>query len=207
MSRTASRADSLSSGRSAAPAVWTSTRVSIGAVCRRRTCLGRRTDRVSRRRTHLRSLFHRAYGPRASRQPRALLSMIHVARAFTCHQLERLLSDCLMAALERYQCQSPALRTLRYFLRPGSTGTRSNASLWPYDGCEPQIGPTRFHISFFRPQAPMLTRASRRCLDLLRGQADRVIRLQEEHGLVRLHDEAENTGTQWEFPRTVLDLS
>ena len=53
----------------------------------------------------------------------------------------------------------------------------------------------------------MLTRASRRCLDLMRGQADRVIRLQEEHGLVRLHDEAENTGTQWEFPRTVLDLS
>ena len=46
------------------------------------------------------------------RQPRALLSMIHVARAFTCHQLERLLSDCLMAALDRYQSRIAILSGL-----------------------------------------------------------------------------------------------
>jgi hypothetical protein len=57
------------------------------------------------------------------------------------------------------------------------------------------------------PQAAILTRTGRRCLDQLRGQADRVIRVQEEHGLVRLHDEAEQSGQQWEFPRTALDLA
>jgi len=44
------------------------------------------------------------------RQPRTLLSMIHVARAYTCHQMERLVSDCLGAALERYHAMLAAVR-------------------------------------------------------------------------------------------------
>jgi hypothetical protein len=142
------------------------------------------------------------------RQPRALLSMIHVARAFTCHQLERLISDCLMSALERYQSRIailsglfdtlydqsvPEQETMRLF------GRMMDASLkLAQHGCT---------LMFLCPQAPMLTRASRRCLDQLRGQADRTIRVEEEQGLVKLHDEGEHTGKQWEIPRTVLDLS
>ena len=52
----------------------------------------------------------------------------------------------------------------------------------------------------------MLTRASRRCLDQLRGQADRVIRVGEEQGVVKLHEETAKTGQEWEIPRTALDL-
>ena len=46
-----------------------------------------------------------------------------------------------------------------------------------------------------------------RCLDQLRSQADRVIRVQEEHGMVKLQDETEQSGQQWELPRTALDLA
>ena len=142
------------------------------------------------------------------RQPRALLSMIHVARAFTCHQLERLLSDCLMAALDRYQSRIAILSGLfdTFYDQavPEHEAMRLFGRMMDASHKLAQHGST---LVFLCPQAPMLTRASHRCLDLMRGQADRVIRLQEEHGLVRLHDEAENTGTQWEFPRTVLDLS
>jgi hypothetical protein len=56
------------------------------------------------------------------------------------------------------------------------------------------------------PQAPMLTRSSRRCLDQLRAQADRVIRVEEGQGVVKLHDEGQPSGPPWEIPRTVLDI-
>ena len=55
------------------------------------------------------------------------------------------------------------------------------------------------------PQAPMLTRASRRCLDQLRGQADRVIRVEEGQGVFTLCDDADQRGLQREIPRTVAE--
>ena len=142
------------------------------------------------------------------RQPRKILTMIHVARAFTCHQIERLLSDCLATALDRYQARiavlSGLLDTFYDEAVPEQEAMRLFGRMMDASHKLAQHGST---LLFLCPQAPMLTRASRRCFDLMRGQADRVIRVQEEHGLVRLHDEAEKTGTQWEFPRTVLDIS
>ncbi|HEY6973159.1 MAG TPA: hypothetical protein VI359_02525, partial [Nitrospiraceae bacterium] len=55
------------------------------------------------------------------------------------------------------------------------------------------------------PPAPILTRTSRRCLDQLRVQADRVIRVQEEQGLVRLEEEGSELGRSWEVARTALE--
>ena len=142
------------------------------------------------------------------RQPRNLLSMIHVARAFTCRQLERLVSDCLMSALERYQSRiaiiSGLFDTFYDQAVPDQEAMRLFGRMMDASHKLAQQGST---LVFLCPQAPMLTRTSRRCLDQLRGQADRVICVQEEHGLVKLHDEAEKTDKDWEIPRTVLDLS
>ena len=142
------------------------------------------------------------------RQPRALLSMIHVARAFTCQQLERLISDCLMSALERYQSRIAILSGLfdTFYEQavPEHEAMRLFGRMMDASQKLAQHGST---LLFLCPQAPMLTRASRRCLDQLRGQADRVIRVQEAQGLVTLHDEGERTGRQWEIPRTVLDIA
>lgn len=142
------------------------------------------------------------------RQPRALLSMIHVARAFTCYQLERLISNCLMSALERYQSRIAILSGLfdTFYDQavPEHEAMRLFGRMLEASHKLVQQG---FSLLFLCPQAPMLTHVSRRCLDQVRGQADRAIRVEEAHGLVTLHDEGETTGKQWEFPRTVLDLS
>ena len=142
------------------------------------------------------------------RQPRALLAMIHVARAFSCHQLERLISDCLMSALDRYQSRIAILSGLfdTFYDQavPEHEAMRLFGRMMEASQKLAQHGCT---VLFLCPQAPMLTRASRRCLDQLRGQADRVIRVQEDQGLVRLHDEGEKTGQHWEIPRTALEIS
>ncbi|HET8720995.1 MAG TPA: hypothetical protein VFM24_03135 [Nitrospira sp.] len=142
------------------------------------------------------------------RQPRALLSMIHVARAFSCHQLERLITNCLMSALERYQSRlaivSGLFDTFYDQAVPEHEALRLFGRVMDASQKLTQHG---FTMLFLCPQAPMLTRGSRRCLDQMRGQADRVIRVEEAQGVVSLHDEGEQAGTQWEFPRTVLDLS
>jgi hypothetical protein len=141
------------------------------------------------------------------RQPRTLLTMIHVARAFTCHQLERLISDCLMSALDRYQSRMAVLSGLfdTFYEQavPEHEVMRLFGRMMEASQKLAQHGST---LLFLCPQTPMLTRASRRGLDQLRGQADRVIRVGEERGVVKLQDETAKSGQQWEFPRTVLDL-
>lgn len=142
------------------------------------------------------------------RQPRALLSMIHVARAFTCHQLERLISNCLMSALERYQSRMAVLSGLFDTFYDQAVPEQESMRLFGrmMDATH-RLVQQGFTVLFLCPQASMLTRTSRCGLDQMRGQADRVIRAEEAHGMVTLHDEGEKAGTQWEFPRTVLDLS
>ena len=141
------------------------------------------------------------------RQPRALLSLIHVARAFSCHQLERLISDCLMSALDRYQARiaivSGLFETLYDQAVPEQEGMRLFGRMMEASQKLAQQG---YVVLCLCPQAPMLTRASRRCLDQLRGQADRVIRVEEGQGVVKLHDEGDQSGQPWEIPRTLLDL-
>ena len=141
------------------------------------------------------------------RQPRALLSLIHVARAFSCHQLERLISDCLMSALDRYQARiavvSGLFETLYDQAVPEQEGMRLFGRMMEASQKLAQQG---YVVLCLCPQAPMLTRASRRCLDQLRGQADRVIRVEEGQGVVKLQDEGDQSGQAWEIPRTLLDL-
>ena len=142
------------------------------------------------------------------RQPRTLLAMIHVARAFSCHQLERLISDCLMSALDRYQSRlaiiSGVFDTLYDQTVPEHEGMRLFGRIMEASQKLAQHGST---LLFLSQQPPILTRASRRCLDQLRSQADRVFRVQENGGLVNLHEEAETAGQHWEIPRTTLDFT
>lgn len=49
---------------------------------------------------------------RSRRQLRKALAMIHVARAFSARQLERLMSHCLADALERYQASNVVIAGL-----------------------------------------------------------------------------------------------
>ena len=140
------------------------------------------------------------------RQPRKILTMIHVARAFTCHQIERLLSDCLATALDRYQARiavlSGLLDTFYEEAVPEQEAMRLFGRMMEATARLTQQGYTLLCLC---PPAPVLTRTSRRCLDQLRGQADRVIRVHEEQGLVKLEEEGAATGQSWEVARTALE--
>jgi len=141
------------------------------------------------------------------RQPRALLTMIHLARAFTCQQMERLMSDCLMSALDIYQARIAILSGLFDTLYDQGLPEQEAMRLFGRMlQASQKISQQGYVLLFLSPQAPILTRASRRCLDQLRAQADRVIHVQEDHGVLELHDEGQPNGRHWEVPRTAFDI-
>jgi len=141
------------------------------------------------------------------RQPRTVLSMIHVARAFTCHQMERLVSDCLGTALERYQARIAILSGLFDTFYGQAVPEQEALRLFGrmMEAIQ-RLAQQGYIFLCLSPPAPILTRTSRRCLDQIRGQADRVIRVHETQGFVKLEEEGEAAGRSWEIPRTALEL-
>ena len=139
-------------------------------------------------------------------QPRKVLTMIHVARAFTCHQMERLVSDCLAAALDRYQARIAILSGLFDTFYDQAVPEQEALRLFGrmMEGVK-RLTQQGYTLVCLCPPAPILTRTSRRCLDQLRGQADRVIRVHEEQGLVKLEEEGRQAGQTWEVARSVLE--
>ena len=139
-------------------------------------------------------------------QPRKVLTMIHVARAFTCHQMERLVSDCLAAALDRYQARIAILSGLFDTFYDQAVPEQEALRLFGrmMEGVK-HLTQQGYTLLCLCPPAPILTRTSRRCLDQLRGQADRVIRVHEEQGLVKLEEEGRQAGQSWEVARSVLE--
>jgi hypothetical protein len=139
-------------------------------------------------------------------QPRKVLTMIHVARAFTCHQMERLVSDCLAAALDRYQARIAILSGLFDTFYDQAVPEQEALRLFGrmMEGVK-HLTQQGYTLLCLCPPAPILTRTSRRCLDQLRGQADRVIRVHEAQGLVKLEEEGRQAGQSWEVARSVLE--
>jgi hypothetical protein len=139
-------------------------------------------------------------------QPRNVLTMIHVARAFTCHQMERLVSDCLAEALDRYQARTVILAGLFDTFYDQAVPEQEALRLFGRTmEAIRRLTQQGYMLMCLCPPAPVLTRTSRRCLDQLRGQADRVIRVHEEQGLVRLEEEGAAAGQSWEVARTALE--
>lgn len=139
-------------------------------------------------------------------QPRKILSKIHVARAFTCHQMERLVADCLSAAFDRYQARIAVLSGLFDTFYDESVPEQEALRLFGrmMEGIK-RLTQQGYTLLCLCPPAPILTRTSRRCLDQLRGQADWVIRVHEERGVVKLEEEGSSDSQSWEVPRTALE--
>ncbi len=138
-------------------------------------------------------------------QPRKVLSMIHVARAFTCHQMERLVSDCLVSALDRYQARIAILSGLFDTFYDQTVPEQEALRLFGrMMEAVKRLTQQGYTLLCLCPPAPVLTRTSRRCLDQLRGQADRVIRVHENQGVVKLEEEGSQAGQSWEVARSVF---
>jgi hypothetical protein len=142
------------------------------------------------------------------KHPRKILTMIHVARAFTCHQMARLVSDCLASALDRYQARLAVLSGLLDTFYDGAVPEQEAWRLFSrMMEAISRLTWQGYTLLCLCPPAPVPTRTSRRCLERLRRQADRVIRVVENQGLVRLEEEGDEPGRSWETTHSVLGRS
>ncbi|MDF0677538.1 MAG: hypothetical protein P0120_24845 [Nitrospira sp.] len=139
------------------------------------------------------------------RRPRQVLAMIHVARAFSSHQVERLVSDCLGAALDRYHARIAMLAGLFETFYSQAVPSHDAARLFDrMMNAITRLTQQGYTIVCLCPSAPILTQAGRQRFDQLRVRADRVLRVQEEQGVVRLQDASLHDGRSWEIPRTLF---
>lgn len=138
--------------------------------------------------------------------PRIILSKIHVARAFTCRQMERLVSDCLGDVLLGYQARIAVLSGIFEPFYDASVSRQERARLV---GRMLQsfraLVKHGYSILCLSPSPVGQDRMRLRYIDQLRGQADRSIRMTELQGVVKF-DEEGTGGGQWEIARTVLDF-
>ena len=61
-------------------------------------------------------------------QPRTILGLIHVARAFSGYQMERLISNCLAGAMERYQARAAVISGLCDMLNDETIADRADCA-------------------------------------------------------------------------------
>jgi len=140
------------------------------------------------------------------RQPGTMLAMTHVARAFTCHQMERLVSDCLRAALERYQARIAILSGLFDTFYDQAVPEQESLRLFSrmMEAIE-GLAKQGYTLVCLCPSAPILTRNSQRCLDQLRGRAERVIRIHDGEGIIRFDEETQGIARSWQVARSLLE--
>lgn len=123
-------------------------------------------------------------------QPRKVLEMIHVARAFSWHQMERLVSHCLAGALDRYQARTAVISGLFETLAEEHPSDREIARMsdrllvsiqeLTLKGCS---------ILCPCPFVPTETAISHRLFSGLRGLSNRCMKVQEIEGTVQLEEE------------------
>jgi len=140
---------------------------------------------------------------RASRvTPAHVLQQIHVSRAFTCHQMVRLVTDCLPSALRTYDA--------RFVILAGPLDTL-------YDQSVPEPEATRLframtealqhmadqsiQLLCVTPLAPPEAGGRSRFVSALRAQARRVIDLCEAEDGLWLREEGGVEPKRWMIPR------
>ncbi|HSF66911.1 MAG TPA: hypothetical protein VLA67_05715 [Nitrospiraceae bacterium] len=144
---------------------------------------------------------------RASRvAPAHVLQQIHVSRVFTCHQMVRLVTDCLLSALRIYEA--------RFVILAGLLDTL-------YDQSVPEPEATRLfrtmtealrnmaeqdvHVLVVSPLAPPESGGRSRFVSALRAQARRAIDLCEAEDRLWLQEEGGSEPKRWMIPRLFWD--
>ncbi len=123
---------------------------------------------------------------RGRRQPpRKALAMIHVARAFSTRQLERLMSHCLAGALERYQASTAVISGLLESISADClTDKEINRLTDRMIESMRHLIQQGFLLLCPCPSVPMPMAPAYRLFGLLRSMSQRCIRVYEVHGKV-----------------------
>jgi len=136
--------------------------------------------------------------------PQHVLQHIHVSRAFTCHQMVRLVTDCLASAIQRYAARLVILSGPLETLYDESVPDQEAARLFD----TMQIALQRLA----QQHTPLLcvsslpTRASgARCgfLSTLRAHAHRTLDVRETKEGIQLQEHNRAEPTTWTIPRSV----
>ena len=139
-------------------------------------------------------------------RPQKLLTTIHVARAFTCHQMERLVSDCLASALDRYQARvailSGPLESFYDEAVPAEEAARLLQRMIPPLRTLSQKG---VRVMCLCPSASPQHQSRYGLLMRLQAAATRLIRVEDIEGMVRLDEETTGSTNEWQIPRAVLE--
>ena len=144
---------------------------------------------------------------RASRvKPAHVLQQIHVSRAFTCHQMVRLVTDCLPSALRTYDARfailAGPLDTLYDQSVPESEAVRLFRAMTEALKHMTEQGA---HVLCVSPLAPPESGGRSRFMDTLRAQARRAIDLREAEDGLWLYEEGEPEPRRWMIPRRLWD--
>lgn len=123
--------------------------------------------------------------------PRKVLAMIHVARAFSAHQMERLISNCLADALERYQARAVVISGLVEALADDDSLSEREIARMSDRALESirHLTLQGYSVLCPCPVIPMATAPASRLSTGLRALADRCIRVQEVQGTLHVEEE------------------
>jgi hypothetical protein len=138
-------------------------------------------------------------------RPQTLLTAIHVARAFTCHQMERLVSDCLAFALDRYRARVAILSgPLESFYDEAVPDEEAARLLQRMIPALHKLSARGTRVLCLCPNTSPQHQSRYGLLMKLQAAATRLIRVEEVDGMVRLDEETMGSPHQWEIPQAVL---
>ena len=140
---------------------------------------------------------------RASRvKPAHVLQQIHVSRAFTCHQMVRLVTDCLPSVLRTYDARlvilAGPLDTLYDQSVPEPEAVRLFRAMTEALQCMAEQG---IQVLCVSPLAPPESGGRGRFVAALRAQALRAIDLREAEDGLWLQEEGGPDPKRWMIPR------
>ncbi len=118
-------------------------------------------------------------------QPRKALAMIHVARAFSARQLERLMSQCLAGALDRYQADTAVISGLLESLSADCLTDKEIT--WLTDRMIESmhhLTQQGFSLLCPCPSVPMPMAPAHRLFAMLRSMSDRCIHVYDVQGKI-----------------------
>ncbi|MGC4098247.1 MAG: hypothetical protein QM706_14125 [Nitrospira sp.] len=130
---------------------------------------------------HTFDAFGMEHAARSRRQQlRKALAMIHVARAFSAPQLERLMSRCLADALERYQASTVVISGLLETLTvDGLTANQINRLADRMIESVHHLMQQGFSLVGLCPSVPLPSAPAHRLFAMLRSMSDRCIHVHE----------------------------
>lgn len=135
--------------------------------------------------------------------PSLILRDIHVSRAFTCHQMVRLVTDCLASAIQRYAANWVILSGPLELLYDESVPDQEAARLFlAMQRALQRLVQQGTHILCVSPLP--VTTSSVRCtfLTTLRTCAHRTIDVHKTEAGIRLQEQDATGSTVWTIPRS-----